>query len=135
MGISPNRLETWRILVVDDEAPLHGILRELLEHCGAKVQVTESGDDAVRLWDKAMDAGNPFQIVITDLSLGPGLGGIDVARHIRASSTQARILACTGSSADPIVESPTEFGFDGCLAKPFLLQELIDLVQEVGERA
>jgi len=134
MGIPPNRFETWRILVVDDEAPLHGILRELLEHCGAKVHVSESGDEAVRVWDQAREEGSPFQLVITDLALGSGLDGIGLARQIRSSSPDAKILACTGSSADPIVDSPTEFGFDGCLAKPFLLQDLIDLVQEVGTR-
>jgi two-component system, cell cycle sensor histidine kinase and response regulator CckA len=134
MAKSSNRFETWRILVVDDEAALHGILRELLEHCGANVHVTETGDDAVRIWTQAKEAGNPFQLVITDLSLGGGLDGIGVARQIRTASPQARILACTGSSADPIVDSPTEFGFDGCLAKPFLLQELIDMVHEVGTR-
>jgi two-component system cell cycle sensor histidine kinase/response regulator CckA len=132
MAIPPNRFETLRILVVDDETSLHGILRELLEHCGAKVHATENGDEAVRIWTRAKNEGAPFQLVITDLSLGAGLDGLGVAREIRALSPDAKIVACTGSSADPIVDSPTEFGFDGCLAKPFLLKELLDLVQEVG---
>jgi len=135
MGTSPNRFGTLRILVVDDEAPLHGILRELLEHCGADVHVTENGDEAVRMWSQACEADKPYQLVITDLALGAGLDGIGVARQIRAKSPAAKIVACTGSSADPIVDTPTEFGFDGCLAKPFLLKELLDLIQEVGIRA
>ena len=118
-----------RILVVDDEAPLHRMLRDLLEYIGADVQVSETGEDAVRKWDDALRSGTPFDVVITDIGLGPGLDGIGVAKHIRSSHSSARIVACTGSSADPVVVSPAAYGFDGCIAKPFLIQDLLKLVE------
>ena len=120
-----------RILVVDDEAPLHEILREILERNGAHVHVTESGDQAVAMWDSARLAGAPYHLVITDLSLGPGMDGHGLAKHIRSNCPTTRIVACTGSTADPVVKTPGAYGFDGCLAKPFLLQDLLTLVDSL----
>lgn len=120
-----------RILVVDDESSLHCILREIFECRGADVHVTDSGENAVRMWDHALHHGIPFQIVITDLALGPGLNGFQLAKYIRSTSVDVRILVCTGSSADPVVAAPGAYGFDGCVTKPFLLQDLLDAVAGV----
>lgn len=127
MSVPPTSISA-RILVVDDEAPLHCLLRDLLEFSGADVHVSESGEDAIGKWDSALQSGAPYDIVITDIGLGPGIDGIGLARHIRSSLASARIVACTGNSADPIVATPSAFGFNGCLAKPFMLQDLLCMV-------
>lgn len=124
-----------RILVVDDEPTLHSILKCLLENRGAGVQVAGSGDEAIRMWDEAHGAGDPYHVLITDLSLGTGMDGRELAHTIRSRGGNPRILACTGSSGHPIVDRPSAFGFDACVTKPFLIQELLDAVMGRTERA
>ena len=82
------------------------------------------------MWDDACSAGQPYHVVITDLSLGQGMDGPALANHLRSRESPPRILACTGSSAHPVVERPRAFGFDGCLTKPFLIHELLEAVAQ-----
>src|SRR5205085_1724857 len=56
-----------RILVVDDEAPLRDILREILEHEGYEVALTEGGHQALELF-----AASRFNAVFTDIGM-PGM--------------------------------------------------------------
>ena len=124
----PLATSDMRILVVDDEPLLHSILKCLLEHRGAGVHVAGSGDEAIRMFDVAVGLGDPYHVVITDLSLGAGMDGHELATRIRSRGGNQRILACTGSSSHPIVEKPTAYGFDGCVTKPFLIHELLEAV-------
>jgi CheY-like chemotaxis protein len=124
----PLATSEMRILVVDDEPMLHSILKSLLEHRGAGVHVAGSGDEAIRMFDEAFGLGDPYHVVITDLALGAGMDGHELARTIRSRGGTQRILACTGSCGHPIVDKPAAFGFDGCVTKPFLIHELLDAV-------
>lgn len=134
MAPVPYRIDA-RILVVDDEAPVHLILREILERSGARVHTADSGIEAVKLLDSAHSVGEPFELVITDLALGGEFDGFHIARHARGRTPSVRVLACTGRSSDPVTISPVEFGFDGCLEKPFYIQDVLDKVSElVGSR-
>jgi CheY-like chemotaxis protein len=117
-----------RILVVDDEPMLHSILKSLLEHRGAGVHVAGSGDEAIQMFDLAIGIGDPYHVVITDLALGAGMDGRELASQIRSRGGNPRILACTGSCGHPVVEKPTAYGFDGCVTKPFLIHELLEAV-------
>ena len=130
----PESTHEMRILVVDDELSLHSILKSLLEHRGAGGPVAGSGDEAIRMFDAANGTGDPYHVVITDLALGPGMDGHELAHRIRSRGGDQRILACTGSSGHPIVDQPTAFGFDGCVTKPFLLHELLDAVMGRTDR-
>jgi CheY-like chemotaxis protein len=132
---NPPTTIAMRILVVDDEPTLHSILKSLLEHRGAGVHVAGSGAEAIRMFDEAVGLGDPYDVVITDLALGVGMDGHELANRIRSRGGSQRILACTGSCGHPIVEKPAAFGFDGCVTKPFLIQELLEAVMgrpEVG---
>lgn len=133
MDSVPIRIEA-RILVVDDENLVQEFLREILERSGARVHVADSGSEAFRLLDAAHAHGDPYQIVITDLTLGEGPDGIGVARRARDRFAATRVVACTGHCEDRIFSAPADFGFDGCIAKPFLLQDIVELVEALSKR-
>jgi CheY-like chemotaxis protein len=127
MQSSPYRSE-MRILVVDDEPSLHSILKCVLEQRGAGVHVAGSGDEAIRMFDEASGLGDPYHVVITDLALGAGMDGHELANRLRSRGGNPRILACTGSYGHPVVDKPGSFGFDGCVTKPFLIHDLLEAV-------
>lgn len=131
MDSVPIRIEA-RILVVDDENMVQQFLREILERSGARVHVADSGSEAFRLLDVAHAHGLPYEIVITDLTLGDGPDGIGVAKRARDRFAATRVVACTGHCEDRIFSAPADFGFDGCIAKPFMLQEIVDLVRTLA---
>ena len=82
------------------------------------------------MWEDACSSGHPYDVVITDLSLGQGMDGPELAHHLRSRGDPPRILACTGSATHPVVERPRSFGFDACLTKPFLIHDLLEAVSQ-----
>ncbi len=104
-----------RILLVDDDEPLRGFLRMMLEQDGH--QVTEAGNGAEAL--NLFTVGE-FDLVITDLEM-PVMKGNELAGSIKALAPSLPILMITASeSARPDTENPV----DALLNKPFAVTEL-----------
>jgi len=113
-----------RILVVDDNVDAAEVISLLLRHSGHQVSMAHTGASAleeVRLFHP--------DVVLLDLGL-PGMSGYDVARQIRASTSdgQPMLVAVSGFSGDDLQHRMAEAGFDEYIGKPFdlgLLQEVI----------
>jgi signal transduction histidine kinase/ActR/RegA family two-component response regulator len=114
-----------RVLVVDDEPMLRDMLLRMLVSMGHQGQAAASGDDGLRAFRQAHALGRDFDLVISDLSMAPGqIGGKQLAREILAVDPQAKILVSSGYSEDPVMSEHENFGFWGCLAKPFNRSDL-----------
>ena len=114
-----------RVLVVDDEADLAEVMREMLESAGFEVATAESGEVALELLDAAR-----FDAVVSDLRM-PGMDGPTLAREVveRHPALAARMLFVTG---DTLSASGREFlAHSGrpCIDKPFTPADLVDAVR------
>ncbi len=117
-----------RILVMDDEAPVRSVLGAMLSHLGYDASVTERGEEAVERWQQARAAGEPFDVVILDLTVPGGMGGVETIGHLRAVDPQVVCVATSGYAHDPVLSSPEDFGFRAVLPKPFQLATLSDVL-------
>lgn len=110
--------EPLRVLVVDDEVALTGVVSSYLVREGFEVSLAHSGPDAV-----AMTRLNRPDLIVLDVML-PGFDGIEVCRQIR-QFTDAYIIMLTArdEEADKIVG--LSMGADDYLVKPFSPRELI----------
>jgi two-component system phosphate regulon response regulator OmpR len=115
-----------RLLVVEDDARLAGMLREYLGEAGFRVDVAASGAEAI-----ARSRGEHAAMIL-DLTL-PDVDGLDVCRAVRAKS-QLPILMLTarGEAADRIVG--LELGADDYLPKPFEPRELLARLRAILRR-
>ena len=75
-------IEKLRILIVDDNATNRMILREILEGWGAPVTEMDSGKKVVTELNKAVQTGNPYNLVLLDCMM-PGMNGFEVAEKIK----------------------------------------------------
>ena len=118
-----------RILIVDDDPGLRGLLRGYLGDNGFEVDAAEDGA-AMR---SRMAAAAP-DLVILDLML-PGEDGLSLCRALRAGSASLPILMLTarGEDTDRIVG--LEMGADDYLPKPFNPRELLARIRSVLRRA
>jgi two-component system phosphate regulon response regulator OmpR len=116
-----------RILVVDDDSALRGLLEEYLTREGFEVTGVEDGE--------AMDAwlaGHEPGLVILDLML-PGEDGLTLARRLRTRAQVPIImLSARGDDIDRIVG--LEVGADDYLSKPFNPRELLARIRAVLRR-
>jgi two-component system response regulator RegX3 len=108
----------FRVLVVEDEAPLAESIEYALESEG--FQVTTAGTGPAGL--DAARAHSP-DVVLLDLML-PGMSGLDVCREIRSFS-DAAIIMLTAKDAEADKVAGLELGADDYMTKPFSMRELI----------
>jgi DNA-binding response OmpR family regulator len=119
--------EPLRVLVVDDEVPLTGVIGSYLEREGFDVAVAHNGPDAV---DAARE-GHP-DLLILDVML-PGFDGIEVCRRVRQFS-DAYIIMLTARDEEVDKVLGLSIGADDYLVKPFSPRELIARVQAMLRR-
>jgi len=125
-----------RILVLDDEPLIRDLLRELLLTLGYEVETAAEGGAMVRMYERSVAEGRPFDLLILDLTIRGGMGGREALDQIRARYPAARAVVSSGYSHDPVMARWAEYGFKGVLAKPYTLEDLASLLARVmGETA
>lgn len=87
---------TILLLLVDDDAAVRLVLEESLTEGGYEVAIAENGAAALALLDAQTVR---FRGVITDVNLGEGPDGWDVARHARELSPEVPVVYMSGASA------------------------------------
>ena len=119
-----------RILLIEDEEPVRRLTAKLLAKLGYRVTATNDGEQAMQAYHKAREAGDEFDVVITDLTLRGGIGGREIAAAILAANPDARVVVTSGFFDQPLLNEYRENGFRGALRKPYLIQDLQCAVQK-----
>jgi CheY-like chemotaxis protein len=103
-----------RVLVVEDDDDSAEVVGEALKQLGHEVRSVRDGS-------LALTEARHFEpdVVLLDLGL-PSMDGVEVARHLRGSTSRIRIVAVTGRG--PAAASGADF--DGYLVKPVTLETL-----------
>jgi len=71
-----------------------------------------------------MEQGTPFTVVILDLTIPGGMGGIDAFSALREIDPKVCGLVSTGYAGNSAVSQFRSYGFSGAVAKPFTRKEL-----------
>jgi two-component system OmpR family response regulator len=108
-----------RVLVVEDEVKMAGLLRRALEEEGYAVDVASNGGDG--LW---LGTENAYDAVVLDLML-PDVDGFDVCRRLREAGRWSPVLMLTARDAVSDRVAGLDAGADDYLTKPFSLAELL----------
>lgn len=108
------------ILVVDDEASILDMLRDVLDMVGYLVLVAQDGQAGLT---QAQEA-HP-DLIMTDVMM-PVMDGHELCRRLRADSRTATIPVIGMSAAYPLQADHT---FDATIAKPFDISALLALIQ------
>ena len=120
-----------RILVMDDEAAIRDLLREILTNVGYTVDAACDGTEALALYQRAQAEGHPFRAVILDITIPGGMGGQETIARLRALDPQVIALISSGYATDPVLASYAQYGFDGVVAKPYTVQQVQMALQRV----
>jgi two-component system response regulator RegX3 len=115
-------MTTDRVLVVEDESTLAASVRFHLEREGFEVDVALDGAQGLELF-----RARRHDMVLLDLML-PGMPGMDVCRHIRATS-DVPVIMLTAKDSEADIVAGLEVGADDYVTKPFSMRELIARVR------
>ncbi|MGH8135540.1 MAG: response regulator [Steroidobacteraceae bacterium] len=128
----PVQAAARRVLVVDDNETNRRVLAEQLKSAEYEVEVADSGVDALTVLQRAVESGNPYQVVLTDHKM-PGIDGLELARRIRKIESIADLRLVLYSSIDDRSsrQELRELGFAGQLSKPVRRGELLTAMERV----
>jgi PAS domain S-box-containing protein len=112
-----------RVLVLEDEEYLREVVNEALTTLGHEVVAVGHGEQAVALFREARATQRPFDVVILDVNVRGGMGGVATLTQLREIDGGVRAIASSGYSGD-IMAHPADYGFRAVLSKPFTAAEL-----------
>ncbi|NTV14312.1 MAG: response regulator [Desulfobulbaceae bacterium] len=120
-----------RILVMDDEEVVRESAAEMLSYLGYKVEIAGDGLEALDHYRKAAAAGQGYDVVILDLTVPGGIGGLETLRKLVEYDPGVRAVVSSGYANDAVLADYRQYGFRGLICKPYSLKELGEVVAEV----
>ncbi len=116
-----------RILLVEDDAPLAVVEKELLEELGYKVTSIKSGVEALEIIKTVPDR---FDIIITDFTM-PKMTGVQLTKKIRAAGATYPVILCTGYGE--VISDPEakELGIGDIIKKPIELDKIAKSIRRL----
>jgi two-component system cell cycle sensor histidine kinase/response regulator CckA len=112
-----------RLLLVEDEAPLHRLLTRALKTSGYEVTAVEDGEAALG----AIAAGFKPDLVISDISMPGSIDGLTLARRLREADPTLPVLLMSGYAEGTLSGEVVSENFL-FLQKPFRISEMLALV-------
>ena len=113
-----------KVLVMDDEAAIRKTAQEMLRLLGYEAAGAADGAEAIALFREAKEAGEPFDLVILDLVVMGGMGGMETITALQEMDPEVNAYVSSGYSNDPVISDYQGYGFSGCLPKPYTIEQL-----------
>ena len=116
-----------RILLIEDDAPIRGLLTRMLMGAGHEVIAAANGVEGLRLWRE-----QGADLVLTDIQM-PGLNGIEVMLQLRSYAPKLPVIAVSGGTRSrdlDLLGTAGLLGAVGLLQKPFTSAALTAAIAE-----
>lgn len=116
---------SFRLLVVDDDREILGVIRDMLRLKGHRVVASHNGEEALTLIGR-----ENFDLVFTDLGM-PSVSGWDIAARVKAKSPRVPVVLITGWGAQYEEEDLSTRGVDLVLSKPLSWEKLLGSIDKL----
>ena len=120
-----------KILLMDDEDVVIKVGGRLLRHLGYKAEFAQDGAEAIELYKKAKESGQPFNAVILDLVVPGAMGGKEAVKKLIKVDSEVKAIVSSGYSNDPVMAEYGKYGFSGVITKPYKIEELGQVLYRV----
>ena len=124
-------LEEKKVLIVDDEAGIRRNLHVGLTQHGFSTDDAEDGLSALAQIESSYHKGTPYSFVITDMVL-PDINGLKLLEVIKSKYPNLPVIIISGYGTEITPDEVNARHGDGYLAKPFLVDELTDVLGKVA---
>ena len=117
------------ILVVEDDAAVRSLTRRILDGSGYRVREAASGQQALELWARE---GAQVDLLLTDMIMPEGVSGPELARQLRSSRPDLKIIFMSGYSGDTVAKDASFLQENNCrfLQKPCSARALLHAVRQ-----
>src|SRR4030067_2379536 len=113
MSIKELSMESIKILVVDDEAPIREMIKKGLSLMGGfSVEVAQNGAEAIEKIEKDV-----FDLVLTDLMM-PEMNGLDLLKNIKGTRPEVMVIMMTAHGSIETAVEEMKIGANDYITKP-----------------
>ncbi|MCP4691528.1 MAG: response regulator [Desulfobacterales bacterium] len=130
-GDSERDRKIRKVLLMDDEPMLRQLAEQILNRLGYIAETARDGSEAIALYEKAKASGEPFDVVILDLTIKGGMGGMETLKHLTAIEPDVRAIVSSGYSSDPAMANFSDHGFVDVIPKPFRMKNVQDVLERI----
>lgn len=123
-----------KILVMDDEEMIRTVAGMMLSRLGYEVEFAKDGHDAIKFFRIARKSGKPFDILIIDLTIPGGMGGLETIRELLEIDPHVKAIVASGYSDSRVMSDFRKYGFRAALPKPYEIIQLSAVLNAVKER-
>ena len=124
-----------KVLLMDDEQIILDVTLEVLRFLEYDGMFARDGTAAFELYKHEKEAGVPFDLVILDLSVPEGIGGKDTIALLKAYDPAVKAIVSSGHSHNPVVQDFAEYGFSGRLSKPYKINDLKEILEQLIKKS
>lgn len=121
-----------RILIVEDQHIVRAAVKASVEALGYEADEAATGEEAIQRYERRFHEGDPYRLVLMDLTLPGGQSGDDALRAIRQLHPEARVIAASGAIEAGQEKEFHDRGYITVLPKPFDLDKLAHTLQEAA---
>jgi diguanylate cyclase (GGDEF)-like protein len=115
-----------RVLVVDDEDTIRGLIVQVLEDEGYQTTEAPNAEEALKLYRE-----QPFPLIVTDIYMGK-MTGLDLLQEVKAVDNDSMVVVMTSNASLETATTALRAGAYDYLVKPF---DDIDMISTVVNRA
>ncbi len=120
----------YKVLLMDDQQIILDVAGKLLEALGHEVEFAAHGAEAIEKYQASRQTAKPFDILILDLTVRGGMGGIETLEKLRKTYPEAKAIVSSGYSDDSALSEYRSYGFVGVLKKPYTTAGLKAVLDE-----
>ena len=117
------KLQSVKILFVEDETDLVAIISDTLNKLKANFETAENGQIAL---DKFKEH-NDFDLIVTDINM-PIMNGLELIKNIRDINKDIPVIIMSAHTEPEYIKSAEELGVDNYLLKPFDFIKFINII-------
>lgn len=120
-----------KVLIMDDEPAVIHVATGFLAFAGYRVDSVADGEEAIKAYTTAQEAGDPYDAVVLDLTIPGGMGGKEAIVRLRELDPKVKAIVSSGYANDPVIIDYAEYGFVEGLVKPYKLSSLKETLEKV----
>jgi CheY-like chemotaxis protein len=98
---------------------------------GYELEHARDGKEAVKFYKSALKKGRSFDVVMMDLTIAGGMGGVETIKRLKRIDPLIKAIVCSGYSDDAVMANYGEYGFCDVLPKPFTKDQVLEKLANV----
>ncbi|MCP3926376.1 MAG: PAS domain S-box protein [Desulfobacterales bacterium] len=124
-------MKKGKVLIMDDEEILLKMLERILVRIGYEPYFAMDGREAVEMYKESIEDGDPFDLVMMDLTVPGGMGGKEAITELLKIDPKVKSVVSSGYSNDPVMANYSDYGFSGVIPKPYSFEEIFNVFGEI----